>query len=36
MKCKVALLKPTPIDYLELFLGMFKFSKIIKILMKIL
>jgi hypothetical protein len=27
MKCKVALLKPTPIDYLELFLGMFKVSK---------
>jgi hypothetical protein len=27
MKCKVALSKPTPIDHLELFLGMFKFLK---------
>jgi hypothetical protein len=26
MKCKAALLKPTLIDHLELFLGMFKFS----------
>jgi hypothetical protein len=34
MKCKVALLKPTPIDHLELFLGMFKFSKKNILLMK--